>query len=52
MQDLGRAKTNEQAQKEIADNPHYMSYVEWALTFQANQPHQKTHWLGSYTGGV
>ncbi len=41
MQDLGRARTNEQAQIEIANNRHYMSCLNGHLIFKQTSPTRK-----------
>lgn len=51
MQDLGRAKTNEQAQKEIAANSHHMSCLNGHLLFKQTSPTRKLTGL-DHTPGV
>lgn len=50
MQDLGRAKNNGQAQKEVADNRHYMSCLNGHLLFKQVNPTRKLKGLDHQPG--
>lgn len=50
MQDLGRAKNNEQAQMEVFNNPHFMSCLNGHLLFKQTNPTRRLMNLDAQPG--